>query len=689
MASKRLIFGVAAGGLLGAGLWSGTLPGNCQGDDDCHKVKAARAFFVMATIAAFIGALLLLYIVFRPHPKVMHYAAIAMALVSFLFGLIGWAIGMSVFVRDGRTMGAASALGLIGWIFSLIALYLNTFDIFHSFDQLNNHFNKLIQNIPLYLNFENVRKKTFDRFCTTILLNPEIKQHIYSLNLSNKDACGQIELFLTFFSLNEFSNLRSLSLIDLQEDDGILLKSMLPLIPQLRYCHLVIFDDKINDVTSALPMSQLRTLSVSKLEFDLMSTNQISSITKLTVNYYYCNQLNYLFKYMPMLKYLHIVKLNLNKPMNNISYITNDNCAVYLKELIIDDFQHQFLYFQMLVKQTPNLKSLIISASIHKSMIDANAWENLIKSSLPYLNNFMFKFEIYHGGQEHNDIINMFKQFQSDFWQIQHHWDTVYVLDINFALIFTTPYYSNTYELIWYTDSYSNKPVNYFNVHDKVTNLKLYDNLSINKYPYYFSNVTELNITNMGWPSNINDHLFNEGNIQHLKERVNLSKLKHLDLASYHIKTSILLQILKESPQLSEMTVDTDLIRSFFDNRELCEYLSKMIKTLHIIACHGYHDMEKFHEIFSSVEKLYCGFVRMSSQNAWDFWISLISHISKFSAISIWNISTAWIYEEKFFSQLQDEAIKRNLIFRFIPPDRDKSRHIQTKLQIWIDEKMD
>ncbi|CAF1358441.1 unnamed protein product [Rotaria sordida] len=193
----------------------------------------------------------------------------------------------------------------------------------------------------------------------------------------------------------------------------------------------------------------------------------------------------------------------------------------------------------------------------------------------------------------------------------------------------------------------------------------------------------------MGWPSNINDHLFNEGNIQHLKEKVNLSKLKHLDLASYHIKTLILLQILKESPQLSEMTVDTDLIRSFFDNRELCEYLSKMIKTLHIIACHGYHDMEKFHEIFSSVEKFYCGFVRMISQNAWDFWISLISHISKFSAISIWNISTAWIYEENFFSQLQDEAIKRNLIFRLIPPDRDKSRHIQTKLQIWIDEKMD
>ncbi|CAF3736246.1 unnamed protein product [Rotaria sordida] len=106
MAPKQLILGVAAGVLLltafifyvvaqadesygvlrgfeGAGLWSGTLPGNCQGDDVCHKIKAARAFFIMATIAAFIGALLLLYIVFRPHPKVMYYAAIAMGHSAF------------------------------------------------------------------------------------------------------------------------------------------------------------------------------------------------------------------------------------------------------------------------------------------------------------------------------------------------------------------------------------------------------------------------------------------------------------------------------------------------------------------------------------------------------------------------------------------------------------------------------
>jgi hypothetical protein len=170
-----------------------------------------------------------------------------------------------------------------------------------------------------------------------------------------------------------------------------------------------------------------------------------------------------------------------------------------------------------------------------------------------------------------------------------------------------------------------------------VTNLKLHNNLSIKKYPYYFSNVTELDIAYL-WPSDIKDRLFTEENIIYFKEKVNLSKLKHLDLKSFRIETSILSQILKESPQLSEMTVHTDHIRSFFTNSELCEYLSKMIKKLVIIAHSGYHNMEKFYEVFSSLEKLECGFVRMSSDHGWDFWISLINHLKQFSAISLCNI---------------------------------------------------
>jgi hypothetical protein len=42
--------------------------------------------------------------------------------------------------------------------------YLGIFEIFHSFDRLNDPFYTLIRNIPLQLNFRNVRKIKFDQF---------------------------------------------------------------------------------------------------------------------------------------------------------------------------------------------------------------------------------------------------------------------------------------------------------------------------------------------------------------------------------------------------------------------------------------------------------------------------------------------------------------------------------------------
>ena len=62
------------------------------------------------------------------------------------------------------------------WIF----LYL--------FDDLNNHFNKFIRNISLHLNFQDVRKSTFNQSCQKML--------------SNKDVCNRINPFLSLLSLD-------------------------------------------------------------------------------------------------------------------------------------------------------------------------------------------------------------------------------------------------------------------------------------------------------------------------------------------------------------------------------------------------------------------------------------------------------------------------------------------------------
>src|SRR4051812_22942942 len=82
--------------------------------------------------------------------------------------------------------------------------YLNTLDIFYSFDRLNYRFYKLIRNILLHLNFQQLKKFKFNQFCQIILSNAEIKYNIISLKLSNDGTRGQIQEFLSLFPLNEF-----------------------------------------------------------------------------------------------------------------------------------------------------------------------------------------------------------------------------------------------------------------------------------------------------------------------------------------------------------------------------------------------------------------------------------------------------------------------------------------------------
>ncbi|CAF4740168.1 unnamed protein product, partial [Rotaria sp. Silwood1] len=161
--------------------------------------------------------------------------------------------------------------------------YLNVFDIFYSFDQLNDRFSKFIRNIRFQLNFENVQKRVFDKFCKKIKLNPEIKNQIYSLKLSNKNTCGQIHAFLSIFSFKEFSYLRSLTLVDVEKKNIQNLKITLPQLSELisfpMICHT--FED--NEILDVLPMFNLRTLSILSLNSVQTCINNTSNIINLTI----------------------------------------------------------------------------------------------------------------------------------------------------------------------------------------------------------------------------------------------------------------------------------------------------------------------------------------------------------------------------------------------------------------------
>ncbi len=136
-----------------------------------------------------------------------------------------------------------------------------------------------------------------------------------------------------------------------------------------------------------------------------------------------------------MLQYLNIQNLHKSYRYTNKDKCLTSDYAVYLKQLTIINLYDKFDDLTTLLKLTPNLKSLNISAANNNNVINACRWEDFITSSLPRLTTFKFKFSTC----DKNDISDKFKQFQSDFWQEQHHWYTEYSFDKELAHISTIP----------------------------------------------------------------------------------------------------------------------------------------------------------------------------------------------------------------------------------------------------------
>ncbi|UJR07509.1 hypothetical protein I4U23_011798 [Adineta vaga] len=161
--------------------------------------------------------------------------------------------------------------------------YFDALELFQSFGQLNLRFSKLIRTCPLNLSFHYVHKSIFDRFCQIMLSNSEIRSQILSLHLSNERTAGQIKLFLSLFSFEQFPNLRSLSLTKIRSGNVSQLKSMLPLLSKLSSFHLNETDIEIDEIISVLPLSLLHTLTLRTPVAILTTQDQMRSLRYLTL----------------------------------------------------------------------------------------------------------------------------------------------------------------------------------------------------------------------------------------------------------------------------------------------------------------------------------------------------------------------------------------------------------------------
>ncbi|CAF1089491.1 unnamed protein product [Adineta steineri] len=512
--------------------------------------------------------------------------------------------------------------------------YLNAPEVFYSFDRLNYRFYTLIRTIPLWLNFEEFKKSKFNQFCTR----------------------GQIEEFLSLFPLNEFINLRSLSLTDLKEENGEQLKPMLALLSNLYYFSFTDLEYRNSEILSELSKSKLRILSIPEFRYG-ESILKDMSITSLTISFCTANQLSKIFRYALALKYLKIeyfyYYMHVNKPFK---FCTAK--AVCLKQLIINDCEADFELIEQCLKRTPNLTIFTIKNNTCVEMINADRWQHLIESSLLHLRVFNFWFSCFIRTDSYNGMLNKFQQFQTNFWSEQHHWHTNYEINKNSASIYTMPYVWNKYTLVTSINNYGN-----LNGFDKVTELVLSQMTIKYNSPYYFNNVKSLELINEDYfDIHPDEYMLQKDQIKFLNKIVNLSNIKHLKIpaSSYKLfSSSLLLEILKELPYVSSLEIDKDSLTLCVKDRELCKYLNTKITTLYLYNYSPYGDYIKSDEIdlllktFSDLEQLRCN-IKSSVH------LSLI--LRNFSKLSITNSPT--IFKE-VHSWIQENASKLNVYIDF------------------------
>jgi hypothetical protein len=165
--------------------------------------------------------------------------------------------------------------------------------------------------------------------------------------------------------------------------------------------------------------------------------------------------------------------------------------------------------------------------------------------------------------------------------------------------------------------------------------------------------------------------------MEYLKMVVNLSNVKQLTI-SFDCKLEsslVLLEILKDAPQISSITIDSNTLISLLDDDELCKYLNRMIKQLYISnysmgPLDTTYELNRFCKIFSNLEQLTSGIYEGDSL------LFLSKHLPKLKCINMYT------QVSKFRHKLFWLANQINKLYVNMFTDFDENYY--TELIIWI-----
>ncbi|CAF0768220.1 unnamed protein product [Adineta ricciae] len=404
--------------------------------------------------------------------------------------------------------------------------------------------------------------------------------YVHSIVLSNDfKTPNQIQLFLSNFNTQKFVQLRSLTLLEIEDE------TLAQLLQTILHCSLKFLS--IKWTPSSTPRYQTLTListvvthnSLSKLSMHhypvdtICKQFSIQCKVHLTLSEYTYSQLCELPLLFP---YLEELKLDRYSARPDEQLILQSQLTLifqYLTSLTlrIDDSQWKQLREALLT--TPSLLqlSLQVFGILPNSDTLQCPWEELIQTNLPRLTQIDFLFVILSENIDPNEYIeSLLLPFRTPFWTEVKRWFVTgdfYSFPREAVRLYTVSFHNDLFQYPqWFSrvwQSISPIPINDTEIMSRIHSLTLNMNQVVNYFEsyqidlpdgYLLPNVTELQLTER--------HQWLPNSIEILSKVINLTRINDLlltigiDRGSTSFKITNLIRLLERTINLRSLDID-------------------------------------------------------------------------------------------------------------------------------------
>ncbi|CAF4123406.1 unnamed protein product, partial [Rotaria sordida] len=446
----------------------------------------------------------------------------------------------------------------------------------------------------------------------------------------------QSQLFLSHFQIDEFINLQSLTLIEIE-------KKSLEIINE----HL----NKLNRLRSFL----------FKLEINILFSMSFVNLHHLELSQCSLNLLENICLTTPWLKALNVTVIH---EISNFEFQCQHNCMIRLV-LKINNSVRSMNEIEKFLLNFPCLKHLELFTRIHDNFVTGHQLEILSKDLITF--KFIFKITL-HSIEETLDTFRALFWLQEKCWFVAYENNYLYTVPCSMYTHINEHFQPPTYSTLLKNSIF----------YDNIIKLTLY--VKLIETCHRFNNITILEIG------------YENISIETLSAIVNLSGIMNLTLPSSMNKSKIK-YLLNKMPRLQYLSIDTlmsnetfeefqNIGRNFLDNiqdlqlKQICEL---KISDYHIID--DLYTIDQLCCIFPSIERLHISIGRLNT---------IIQLINCFKYLSIISLNLKYLSdkEKEYFaskSELIIDQIRQMIILTYKYQMANPCLHLWIKKEIEIE----